>query len=404
MFPHSLTYYCSALKNFSSNTFQLRPYRINDVGSSEIVVVELPPQALISADSLCMHFKMSTTASGGTNSFCGAPRHIETLLTRIVVELNGQSIQSCSNLEHVTNLLMQLQSGPDLITKRQVYANGQAQVAPTANLSSQAFKIQHFTGLVSSLRPGIIDTSLLGSVRLHLYLASPSVLILPASGPTTYNYTLSNIYLTCDSLNIDDGIFYSIHDKYLSSGNSYSMLFDNYYTALFSAPTPAQSNRFSVSTQSLDALWAFFLPNHGVASTVNANTGQSDYFKKLGTGVTNWSFNVNNVQHPVYQPDADDAFVLLMNSLGKTHELYGGIDPLITSSTVWKSDFWTAGISLAYNQGDNDRLVSGLSTLGQNASIAFSSTGSGTTTNLMVVCKTTSEIRISAGKNIEIIN
>lgn len=398
MYPRGLTYYTTSLKNFSRNTFKLLPYRTDGILSNQIIVSELPPASLIDPASICLHSKITTSGTG----YVGLPRHIEVLMSRIVVEINGMALQSCNNLEQVSNFLMQMASGQDFQSKRTAYASGGPQVAPTASVSAQPIKIQHFPGLLSSVRPNILDTSLLGSIRLHIYLSSAAVLPI-ASGATGAEFSLSSLYLTCDTMAIDDGTFYQIHSQYLSSGKSYSLLFDNYYTALFPASTPNQSARFSVATQSLDAVFAMFLPNNGVSSQINTNTGQSGYFDRKGDGVTSWNFTINNTLYPQYAADADDSYPLLMNMLGKTNDAVGGIDPLITTATKWKENFWVAGQGFTFNAADDDRLITGLNTLGANCSVSFTSTGSGTTNNLMLIVKTTSEIKVSAGKLLEII-
>ena len=67
---------------------------------------------------------------------------------------------------------------------------------------------------------------------------------------------MSNIFFTCDVVDITDGIFHDIHNRFLASGGTYEIPFNNYYYS-FSSTSSSLTNttKFSLSTQSLNRVW-----------------------------------------------------------------------------------------------------------------------------------------------------
>ena len=345
-YPRQLINFLNKVQNVSRNTLKVIPYKTDGVKSNSIIVVDLPNNSMLQLDTLCFHFKGTTTSTAGFYTF---PRHIESLISKINVEINGLSLPSCNNLSDVYNILYNLTQSSDMTTKRTLYQNGGAQSAPTANITSKEFCIQHWLGFIGSAQGRIVDLGVMGNVRLHITLESTNVLT-GSDGATGPEFQLDNLYFTVDSISVDDGTYYATKAAFLNQGGIIEIPFDTYFSSLFNATSFTQSARFSVATQSLDWLLGTFCPNRSI-SGLNSNMGTTKYFKYIGDAgsgsttqtVVDWQFAVNNVSVPNYRASKHDAFPLLLNVIGTSQSEDGGIVSSISSQDIWSGDAWVCG-------------------------------------------------------------
>jgi len=407
VYPAALTNSLSMVSNVSRNGTKMSPYRTDAVKPNSIVVLDFVPNSMIDLDTLCFHFKGTTSSSAGFVKF---PRNIETIIAKIAVELNGLTISTCTNLSDLYQIMYNLNAGADATAKRALYQNGGVQAAPTANVTGQDFKVQNFLGFLGTANGRILDLGVIGQLRLHLTLESTAVLVRDADA-TNESFVLDNLYFTVDTVAVDDNVYYQAKNNFLASGGIISIPFDSYYSALFNVNSFNQSSRFSVSSQSIDWALACFPKNRSIQQ-VNASTGQSKYFDYVSQDpsdatktLSTWNFSINNVQLPQYFCERSEAYPLLLNMMGTSQTMDGGVSPSITSADVWNKYFWCAGVRLDLLTAPSERTISGLSTLGTNSTIAFSSTGTGSYSpeNLLVFVKTTNTLRIGSGKTLEIV-
>jgi hypothetical protein len=251
-----------------------------------------------------------------------------------------------------------------------------------------------------------LDSALLGDLKLTIHLA-PSTILPITNGCTAATYSLDNVFFTCDTISIDDGIFYNLHSAFLESGGLYEIPFQSIYTSMFSLNSATQSSRMTVHSSSIDMLAACPLPYHGVLSQLNATTHNSGYFTKDSSSFDTYQFEVNGVASPTFNASVDDCFSLTLNALAVSNDQLGGIDPDITSQAVYKANYWAPFIRLNHPTPDDERFVSGINSLGNSASIVFRTTAlSGAaayTGQLLVVAFCTSVLRVGAGRTVEII-
>jgi hypothetical protein len=394
----SLISYLNRVSNVSKNTLKVTPYRTNAVTQSQIIVVDMPNNAMIDLDTLVFHFK-GTTDSTDVVEF---PRHIESLIAKINVELNGMSIGSCNHLSDLYNIMYNLTMGMDAYNKRSLY---QIHNPTGENVVSRPYKINNWLGLVGSIQGRVLDLGVIGSMRLHITLEGTNVLV-KSEESTNESYTLDDLYFTVDSVSVDDGVYYAAKAAFLNSGGIIELPFDNYYSSLFSVSSYTQSSRFSVSTNSLDYILACFPRTRSLSTGV----GYDGYFRYAADdgstdGLVDWSFNVNNIQLPQFKALKDDAFCLLENVMGISQTMDGGIDPAIQSRTTWNQKTWCAAVRLNLLTDVDERTISGLSTQGTNSTIAFETTGTGSINpnNLLIFAKSSAVLRVGAGKTLELV-
>lgn len=405
-YPKNFLSYLNSVSGVGRQTLKFVPRKTDGVKSSSVIVADFPSNSMLDLDTLVLSFLGSTTASAGA---CVFPRNIETLIQKIQVEVNGLSIGTCNNLSDLYQIMFNLNSGGDATAKRALYQKSKPVSAPTVVETETPYKIHSFLGFLDSVQGRILDLGVIGSARVHITLEGTNVLIKNATSANE-NFQLDDIYMTCDSINIADDVFYKAKNAFLAQGGVIEMPFTNYYSALFPCSSYNQSNRFSVSTNSLDYMLACFPKNRNL-SEVDAVTGQSAYFNyaaddgTFNNSLVDWNFQVNSVQVPQFKVKKDHTYSLLQNVMGTAQSSDGGISESITNADVWDSKFWVAGIRLNLLCAPDERTVSGLVTTGTNATLAFESTGKGSANpvNLLVFAASTCILRISAGKDVQVV-
>jgi hypothetical protein len=249
----------------------------------------------------------------------------------------------------------------------------------------------------------VLDTNLLGNVRLRITLAPSSVLVF-GTNTTAATYSLANMFLSVDTISIDDGNYYAMHDQFLAKGGVYEIPFNNFYSFSSSVGTGAGALKFSLSSQSLNMVWATFVNGSaGTPSALRAETATSTFFRRNGNGINGWQFNINNVYYPNYRPNNTQAFQLMNNAYGLAQDTLGGTHRLISTPALWNGDFWVAAHSFCHNTADDERFVSGIDTRGNVAQCFFEYDGLTTAGTGMVFAQTSSLLRVGAGRQIEVV-
>ena len=431
-YPRNLQYLTRRLTGYSRNNFRLSSLNQTLASSGQIVTVDIPSNSLVDLSTLCMFFTGSTTSTGGFSCFS---RNIESVIERIEVEVAGNIVSTgCSFLNHFYQILYDTQCGSDAKNRRSILQNGADGVLPSADVKDVQYCIQNFPGFIDSLSPGIIDTSLVGNCRLRFTLANSQCLISTAAN-TSANYTLSNIFFSVDVINIDDGMFRHIHEKFLASGGVYEMNFNNYLSFTSTGSSMSQSVKFSLSTQSLNRLWGTFVPGGRYAiKTINGVDGgnhffdpvskSSSYFTRIGGGtdgqvitwgtgagtpvtynMSDWQFNANGQYAPNWRPTAEQAFGLLMSNYGIDSSTGEGCTPALNSMGAWLSSMWCCSARFDH-ASDGTSLIAGMNTLGNqsggyfttNGAISGAGAGAPSTIMGLVFAQITSTLQIGAGR------
>ncbi|GIL71523.1 hypothetical protein Vretifemale_1889 [Volvox reticuliferus] len=372
-YPRNLSYLVKRLSGYSRNTFRLQTLNQTTATAGQIITVDLPSNALVDLSTLTMFFKGATSTTAG---FAVFPRNIECLIERLEVEINGQIVNTgCAYYNQLWQILADTTFGTQVLPK-----------------------------------------SLAGAGE---------------------NYTLSEIFFSVDTLSIDDGMFYQMHQNFLAQGGVYEIPFNNYFS-FTSTGGLSQTTKFSLSTQSLNRVWATFIAGGnyqlgGAAGSAffDANAGTASYFTRIGNAgtltygtntnnqpvtyaLTNYQFNINNVYYPNYKPTAEQAYALLLNAYNLSQDTLGGGYKNMDTLAKWNAAFWVA--CQEFDHGTDD-YISGIDTRGNVAQCFFETQGTVSTgtavgtaptnpgTNLvaLVFAQTTSTLRVGAGRMIELV-
>lgn len=404
-YPKNLQTFCQKLSGYSRNNYRITTLNSQTALPTQFVVVDLP-SGLIDLSTLTWFFNATTTTTSG---YCELSRDIETILSRVEVEIGGQIVAGggIQNYNHLFRAVSDMQYGYDGIQRRSVLQNAQLQTPPTANQTNVQFAMQTFLGLVSSIKPSIIDTRLFGgNMRLRLTLANNNILTCSA-GAAGCAYSLSNMNFSIDVIDINDGVFDRLSQDFLARGGVLEMPFTQYFAYSQPSASHTQSLRASLSTGSLDALWGFFLPaNYNSANqVVNTDSATSAYFTREATHLQDLQFSVNSQVYPNWRPTTSQWHAMTENALGRSNDTLGGSHPDLITLALWASPFFVAVQKFNHSDTEDTRIISGIDTRGTSSAITMDSTYDGTATSVlaMLYAQITSVLRVGAGGQIEIV-
>lgn len=424
-YPRNLSYFVKRLANYSKNTYRLQTLNTTTAGPSQIITVDLPNNALVDLSTLVWYFEGYT---GSATNSCTFPRNIETLIERVEVEINGQLVSpGCANYSHLFQIISDTTMGEDCRNRRAILQNATNVSAPTGNVGGAAagaaipttggtpFAVCNWLGFLGSAQPTVLDTNLLGNVRIRITLSSANVLVSSATAVTGATYSLQNMFFSVDCISIDDGMYYALHDQFLSKGGVYEIPYNNFYSFSQSITAGGSGSvKFSLSTQSLNHLWATFAFGGTATQVANTNAGTSQFFLRSACGITGYQFNINNQYVPNYRVNRDLAYQLMMNSYNLSQDTLGGCHSNINTINKWRDCFWVASCALDHATASDERFISGSNTLGNVAQGYWEYDGASVGTDnfdttvdanaiALVFAQTTAVLQVGAGRQISIV-
>lgn len=279
-FPTSLSYRIRQLTgNMSRVGVKITPDRTSSISPSDIITFKLPNSSVV--DLRTFNFFYQFTTSGTTGTFIH-PRYSSSLIERISVIINGNTIDILPSYNFLYNTLMDLEgSSFDQFSKRSVaewfdpslkftsadptsttdvalVADNWTKTGATAPSKADG-AICHWLAFMGSCSPSCLDTSDLGDVFIQVQFASQYVL--PATINATSqtlaggSYTLDNVYATIDVLSFASDEYYNLKASKLAS-SGLNVGFYSYLNARFAstAKNTGINVNWNVSANSLDQI------------------------------------------------------------------------------------------------------------------------------------------------------
>ena len=377
-YPRSLQYAAQRLNNYSRQSLLLMPRSNGTAKSGNLISCVLPENTKVDLRSLALHFKGSVDTTGPEGSFGAFPKHIETLIDRISVSVNGVTVDpGCSYTNQLVKLLFDYTLDSSINPLRQVCSNGEDQEMPAVkNPRDQDFVIMNFPGFLHAT-PSIIDTALTGPISLELYLA-PDAVLSTTPGTTGCGYTLEDIRFTVDAISLDDGIYDSIVAKRLESG-PIPVNFPHFYSFMGGLTSSTSTGMtFGVSSQSVDVLFGTFLTDKhsmiDVAGHYDAETMTSKYFSRQASALTSSAFNISGVSYPSYRATPMMAYAQTLQALGMSINSVGGCDKNLCTYDRYLKKYFAHAVRLNHAT-DEAGWSSGLDSRGAAVSMSFNTGG-----------------------------
>ena len=316
------------------------------------------------------------------------------------------------------------------------------------------FCIDNFEGFLGSCEPAIMDTGALATIVIEFALADNAIITSSAgrdiggtatsgfdviNGTPSSAYELSDMTMQVEVLSLASNVIDTIVEQRISQVGYLSVPFKNYFSF---ANTHSGSTRFNVNSASWDRLWVAYrdstygttgapvrikgyktkgafvsiaaandnatnfdvgVPEYDFGGILNTNAEKykPKYFnfeeKKAAVGtLTTYQLQINSANIPSYPMNAAEALAMSMNSLDyydKNHKL---------TFHQYKKNYFVQCFRFCLPDSDYSRLASGLDCRGVSSSCALNTTGVDSC-NVMLFAECTSELRIGAGRQIEVV-
>jgi hypothetical protein len=315
--------------------------------------------------------------------------------------------------------------------------------------NAQCIALSNWLGMLSSTE--LIDTDLLGDVRIAITLADTNVLCIDnyTTDYNTISYALNNLFFTVNTISLSPE-FYQAQALFLEKGGVLQRKMSVWYsfagavvqgtkgalvpvagptatTGQYSEPIlqggmPTQTVNFSLASSSVDLLIGTMLTvpdnTHPWLARYEMIPGGRDFslqsvgrgaaFKRPGYHLSSYQFSVNNVTIPNFRVDMNDAWQHAQIAMGLSNELIQGTDPRITHMDRWTQAFWFCACSLAALAPADVRLISGYDSRGSNAQFSFDIQGTNGnnyySVRPTVFAKCSSVLRIARNRNLEVVS
>lgn len=395
--PKALSFYLNRLSGFSKNTVRLQPLNRTTFGPGDQIVFRFPSNALIDLHSLSMLMKVSTT--NGV-----LPRYSSSIIQRLDVFANGVplALSGLNDYNTLYNIKNNLTLNYSQKLERAVLEYGQEVAAADPALSNADWAITDWLGFLGGTWNRYIPASILGDLEIRITLAPSNIMIQP-NAANACTYSIADVRMVLEVLTVDP-LYYQMLAKKLESGEPLVIPLKNFASFNGAAAGGSSSTTFSIASQSLDALYGvcraatFDTP----ATTESGGTSRYFAFTSLGDAAT-YQYQVDTTQVPQWAATNVEAYVLAKNSMdgGGGNALYANS---IGTLSAWKLQRFTHCASLEmFCDQPNERLSSGVNTMGSQIPIIWRVSGGDAAHRTTVFAEMTSTIQVQAGQLITVV-
>lgn len=394
VYPRNLSNFLNRLSGYNKNNVKMNVLGNLDAKQTDTVQVDLPTNSIVDLSSLAWAFRLEYKASGQAHNV-DLPINAESIISRLAVEVNGQTLVNISNYNVLFHALLYTTATEDYQRQRKT-AQGNT-MRGIANGTSERLQnvathrdhvIDTWLGFLGSAKPHFIDTSLLGNVRITITLASGEII----GGDNAANargFALTDQKFSIDVVSISDGIYDAMVDQMLASGAPIEIPFKNYFTFSQNNPSMIQITPFHVASQSVDRLWGIARARdaHGIgtagyseataqrigtAPAHNLIAHNPPFFNLETCNGSDFQFQINNTMYPQWSSDmAQDWWQKTKLAVGDQGNMLAGSYPQAISQ--YTKNFFVFAVSLEHRTDGDERFVSGIDTRGAAASCFFSS-------------------------------
>lgn len=397
-YPKAFSYLVQRFLGLSRQKYRILPSAQTSFGPSDLLVLDLPV-GLLSLDTLTLHGKATTAASGGTTPSAKLPS-IEETIDSLIVEIGGVQVCSIQNYGQLFEVFRSYQMADRQSFRGCMQLDQPAAALPTNSLQNNVpWAMYNWLGFLGSQK--ILDTTLLPQVRLYIRFGSTSILS-EGGAPTSRSFVHTGVYGSIDVLDIADGVYSKMIQSRLASA-PLEVPFQNYTTVVGSLGAPTQSTRFSTSASCLEKILAFPI-NVNVNDRVHRNTtGLSTFFRRDGTMITDSVFRINSVPYPSIPQVREEVFVGTAHTLNAAQDTVGSSHPNMNTLDNWAADFWTHAVSFTFDADGESMRMCGLDGRGGTITGSWDTNGSGANFQPAIVLCTKSVLRVGPNRTIEVV-
>lgn len=468
----NLQFALTRVQGVSANCFLLEANNSSSAAPTGITRFSLPENTLWNTRETVLHFNATTSGSGAR-----LPAKIDSLVSSYRLSAGGVQLSSGNNLynvmRHAKDALTKNHTesvlGHSEMVRQKSYVDGSVIAGTAAEVytanGARRFAIKHWDGILGTLDPSIIDTSLFPSLTLEIQWAPNSVLSTVAGvtlsgtksaadavlttnydldGAGSCSYAIDSMLLSINVIGLASSFYDEMVQSRLASVGFLELPFKNYFVT---ENTHTGSTRFSVATQSLDRIivcqratgfdtqkapvvatghivagaFTSAIPitaTNGTASAVVVDVGVPQFdsggvystrTEKYIPEFFNFKETLSGGTAARYQFQIQGT--LIPQAEVGTEEMYAiscnamqgyHLEDKMTLQQ-YRDNYMVQAIRLNLPDSEYSRELSGLDTRGITMDGVYKATGLATTTNVVVLCECTSTIRLGNARSLEIV-
>ena len=454
--PPNVSYFMERLTAVSCNTFKIESQGSNEGGSGRIIRFVLPSNAYVNMSSVKLMFNAAITGAFGR-----LPNKTDSLIERVSVSVGGVMVQnsfsSYNLLRHAKDAICgnkadASQNHPECV-RLTSYHSGAA-IASTGGeaytTKDSMLVVDFHDTLLKTIAPTIIDTGLLPEIILELQLADDAVC--PSMAGSTFpstsgatdaddvgagcTFKLSNMQLLVEVMGFGSGVLDQVAEARIASVGYLSLPFQNHFSYSFAHQG---TSRISVNTASLDRLWFVWRdssyatqaglqpvegykvggvfvgddaslsnkfdvgkPQYDIGGVFDTNSEKyiSKYFKMsdgVASGVASYGITFNGASIPAFKMNVSEFLAITKNSV----DTRLGLENMTLDQ--YRNSFCVQCMRFCLPESQFMRIASGADTRAVSANISIETQNVASDQNLTVFAECTSELRVGAGRAVEII-
>ena len=235
--PPSFAYFVKRLSGVSTSTVRMTVLSNTTASAGSTIKVKFPSNAIVNMSSFTMYSLGYTTATAGFASF---PKLSQSMINQLRVSIGGQIVSGGNLQEMGTfyNIASRLQQGEAQVKMLNLQHLGHDVVTPTALIAQAAsipIVIDDFGGFLACT-PTYVHTGIMPEIIVDLVLAGTNVLAI-SHGATGVAYHLENIYFTIEVVQFDNDVYSKILSSRLSAGQTIEIPFLDCHYVLKPAST-----------------------------------------------------------------------------------------------------------------------------------------------------------------------
>jgi hypothetical protein len=416
-----------ALKGFHSTSNRIEPSGARQVSGGQKLVFRLPTNDLLDAHSFKVYCKAKTSGDNADSTkTVRFPNNICTLIEKVEVRASGVQVDgnSTTNSGYIANICKNITCDHDArqeknVSARELIDNAflNAGIDDTGN---EYLCMNYFPGFLHECKPRIIDASIMPALDVHITFKSADQVLQKEGDPGNVSYTLSDCFATINVHHMEN----SAYSQLMGLSSQDVMTIPYYSYVSYEIDTPSNTNTQGVDSQSVNELFATFIPKNELQKIQGYNleeystdgSSTTTYKKYIAganrmtnapevdaqnkslpslNGISSWQFKVNSAMLPSYECNPIESYEFLKNA--------GYRVPCKTRQDFYATN-WVAYYNLTVPGSDPLRVKSGLDTRGVQSNITFKTQG-GSKNNytLFMMARTTRELNIAEGMQVDVV-
>jgi hypothetical protein len=451
----ALQFQCNRLDGLSTGVFRLEAQNAtSNLPAQSVIRVTLPSNSLCDLHSTAFHFDASTTSGAAGLVGCRLPNKIETMINRVAVSIGGVEVAAGANFYNILCHIKDVVNGnwmddygmnhPTIISTvgtaglNYISGNILTNEEVTGAVGREAFYcVDNWYGFLGECQPRVLDSALVGDIVITIFLEQPNLCLTMsddfltdagfitsvALGGAVPNYTVNNVYFTIRCYNLADGAYDNMIASIMASNPRGLEMGFKQYASFRDLNTGA--SRFSLSTQSLDAIYvahhANVSPSGATSAPVNQFGGPQIVTGSLPQAVpgmatlgymhpytqfaapaapagqaTEYQFQLNGATFPMYRMTRNDVYQVLRlaGQYDYRNKDYG--------FAQYTRDHFVSAIKLTLD-AYSAREIQGLNCRGISLNGFYNIFNAVGNTHITLMAEMTSSLFIDAGRQISVV-